>query len=213
MKRLGIGIGVIFLIAVGSTPWAFAQGQPPTVTSSVASFTIVSTKPQGTVWILNLWAFGNRVGTDSGTEGTLTVEVPPTHACKFQADVLRNGKWYSGTVVTLASCGGHVVPPTTTTTTTTTSTTPVTSSRGGGKSKGGKKRDRGGGHKAGTQPAPATTASKTDPTSATKSGTPVSSSQLAFTGTGAGLWTLGVTGGILVAAGAPLAFRRPKLRR
>jgi hypothetical protein len=211
MKRLGIGIGVIFLIAVGSAPWAFAQGQQPTITSSVASFTIVSTNARGAVWILNLWASGNRVGTDSGTQGTLTVEVPPTHACKFQADVLRNGKWYSGNVVTLTSCGGHTVPPTTTTTTTTTSTTPVTSSRGGGQAKGGHQAKHG--KKAETRPAPATTASNTDATSATKSATSVSSSKLAFTGTGAGLWTLGVTGGVLVVAGAPLALRRPKLRR
>jgi len=218
MKRLGIGIGAIFLIAVGSAPWAFAQGQQPTITSTAASFTIVSTKAQGPVWILNLWANGNRVGTDSGTQGTLTVEVPPTHACKFQADVLRNGKWYSGTFATLTSCGGHTVPPTTTTTTTTTttSTTPVTSSRGGSKPKGGQ-HGKGGQKAGGTDPpapAPATTASNADSaTTPTKSATPVSSSKLAFTGIGTGIWTLGLIGGGLVVAGAPLALRRPKLRR
>jgi hypothetical protein len=208
MKRLGIGIGAIFLAVVSSAPWAFAQGQHPTITSSVASFTIVSAKAPGPVWILNLWAKGNRVGTDSGTQGTLTVEVPPTPACKFQADVLRNGKWYSGTRITLTSCGGHTVPPTTTTTSTTTTTTPVTSSRGGSKPNGGQKGK--GGQKAGAGPTPATTASDAH---TTKSATPVSSSKLAFTGTGAGVWTLALIGGVLVVAGAPLALRRPKLRR
>jgi hypothetical protein len=41
----------------------------------------------------------------------------------------------------------------------------------------------------------------------------VSSSKLAFTGIGTGIWTLGLIGGGLVVAGAPLALRRPKLRR
>jgi hypothetical protein len=210
MKRLGISIGAIFLVVVVSAPWAFAQGQHPTITSSVASFTIASTKAQGPVWTLNLWAKGNRVGTDSGTQGTLTVEVPPTPACKFQADVLRNGNWYSGTRITLTSCGGHTVPPTTTTTTTstTTTTTPVTSSRGGSKPNGGQRGK--GGQKAGTDPTPTTTASDAH---ASKSATPVSSSKLAFTGIGAGVWSLALIGGALVVAGAPLALRRPKLRR
>jgi hypothetical protein len=209
MKRLGIGIGAIFLIVVGSAPWAFAQGQKPAITSSAASFTILTANASETVWTLNLWANGNRVGTDSGTGGTLTVEVPPTRSCKFQADVLRNGKWYSGAQAVLTSCGGHTVPPTTTTTTTT-STTPVTSSRGGSKPNGGGK---GKGQKAGTDPTPATMASNSDSPKATNGATPVSSSRLAFTGTGAGLWTLGLTGGVLILAGAPLALRRPKLRR
>jgi hypothetical protein len=46
-----------------------------------------------------------------------------------------------------------------------------------------------------------------------KSPTLVSASKLAFTGTGAGLWILGLVGSGLLLLGALLVVRRPRLRR
>ena len=46
-----------------------------------------------------------------------------------------------------------------------------------------------------------------------KAPTPVSSSQLAFTGVGTGLWTLVLVGSGLVVLGGALLVRRPRLRR
>lgn len=200
MKRLLLCIGAVLMGALGSGTLAFAGGQAPMVTPTEATFVVGPHNPSGTRWTLNLWFKGNLVGTDSGTAGTLTVAVPARPSCKFQADVQRDGKWYSGNDANFTSCGGN--------TTTTTTTTIVTSAKGGKKPKGG--------HKSSTDPSPAATSSK-DPSTkaagATKSPTLVSSSKLAFTGVGAGLWILALAGSGLVLIGMSLVVRRSTLRR
>jgi hypothetical protein len=209
MKRLWMCIGATLLIVLGGGMTAFAGNRPPSITPTLATFTVAPKNSAATIWTLNLWAHGKIVGTASGTAGTLTVTVPATSACKFQADVLRGGQWFSGTIAALSTCGGQPAATTTTTTTTTTSTTsttmPVTSSKGGKKPKGGPK------------PSTDTTGfAKAATTSAVISGkspTPVSSSQLAFTGVGTGLWTLVLVGSGLVVLGASLLVRRPRLHR
>jgi hypothetical protein len=83
------------------------------------------------LWRLQLWADGTLEGSTTGMSGVLTVTVPHTDDCTFQADVattpsgddsstapegdasaLPEGVWtfYSGTRATLTSCG--VTPPT-----------------------------------------------------------------------------------------------------
>ena len=207
MKRLLLCIGAVLMGVAGSETLAFAGERAPMVTPTEATIVVGPHNPAGTTWTLNLWFKGNLVGTDSGTAGTLTVAVPARPSCKFQADVQRNGKWYSGNDANLASCGGNTTT-TTTATTTTTTTTIGTSAKGGKKPKGG--------HKSSTDPSPATTASKdpsTQAAGATKSPTLVSSSKLAFTGVGAGLWILALAGSGLVLIGMSLVVRRSTLRR
>ena len=145
-----------------------------------------------------------RVGTESGTTGTLTVSVPIAPGCSFQVDVLRNGTWFSGRDVTLSSCGG-VVP--TSTTSTTTTTKPPNSAKGGHKPKGGHTPTV---DKFVTSP---TVIPVTKAAQAASTPTPVSSSKLAFTGTGPGLRILALVGSGLMAIGAMLVLRRPRLRR
>ncbi len=70
-------------------------------------------------WTLRLWSHGTLEGTANGTSGTLTVAVPSTNDCTFQADVTvlpPGGQryYYSGTRATVPGCGpvstiaGHI---------------------------------------------------------------------------------------------------------
>jgi hypothetical protein len=206
MKRIVSCVGAATIGALAWGTLAFAGGHAPSITPNEATFVIGPGGVKGTVWTLNLWSKGNRVGSTSGTTGTLIVAVPATPSCSFQADVLRNGKWFSGNDANLTSCGG-VSPTTSTTTSTTTTTKPPTSSKGGHKPKSGH-----------TPVVNKLVASGT-PTPITKSAqgagspTPVSSSKLAFTGAGPGLWILALIGSGLLVTGGGLLLRRPRFRR
>jgi hypothetical protein len=200
MKRLLSCVGAVAVGILGCGSLAFAGGRAPSLTSTTATFVIGNNSGPGTTWTLNLWAKGTRVGSTSGTSGTLTVAVPATPSCIFQADVLRNGKWFSGNDGTFTSCGG--VTPTTSTT-----TKPPVTAKGGHKPKSGH-----------TSPADSLVASPTlKPVAASdlaaSTPTPVSGSRLAFTGTGPGLWTLALIGSGLILTGTMLVVRRPRLHR
>jgi hypothetical protein len=207
MKRIMSGVGIATVGVLGWGTLAFAGGHAPSITPTQATFIIGPGSVKGTVWTLNLWSKGNRDGSDTGTTGTLTVAVPATRNCAFQADVLRNGKWFSGNDATFTSCGGVAPTTSTTTSTTTTTTKPPTSTKGGHKPKGGH-----------TPPVnKLVTSSTPDPVtkaalSASKPAA-VSSSRLAFTGVGPALWILTLVGSGLLVAGGTLILRRPRLRR
>jgi hypothetical protein len=92
-----------------SAPTLAAAPRPPTLTANRAVFVI----PGGSTstWTLKLWSHGNVEGSDSGTSGTLTVAVPFTSDCLFQADVSvtpvgGQSSWYSGVKATVPGCGG-----------------------------------------------------------------------------------------------------------
>jgi hypothetical protein len=88
---------------------AFAAGPKlPTITASQVTFTIPS--PGTSTWTLRLWSHGALQGSDNDTSGTLTVAVPATSDCAFQADVtvLPVGGvrfFYSGVRTTVPGCG------------------------------------------------------------------------------------------------------------
>jgi len=85
-------------IVAPATIASASQIASPSLVPYEATFAIPADARVGTVWTLNLWLQGHLVGSDSGTSGILKVVVPRTKtARKFQADVQRNGKWYSGT--------------------------------------------------------------------------------------------------------------------
>lgn len=211
MKRIVSCVGAATIGVLGCAMWAFAGSHGPSITATQATYVIGPGSVKGTVWTLNLWARdvtkgSKRVGSVSGTTGTLTIAVPSAPDCAFQADVLRNGTWFSGHDATLAHCGE--VPPTSTTTTSTTTTTkPATSAKGGNKPKGG--------HKPAVDKlvTSATPKPVTESSVAASTPTPVSSSRLAFTGVGPALWVLTLVGGGLLLLGTALIVRRPRFRR
>jgi len=114
LKRFLVGTAIVVAGAVpfASSAWASSPARP-TITPTVATFTIPNRTSAGTVWTLNLWAHGTLVGTTSGTSGTLVVNVPATSDCKFQADALkttRSGQktFVAGSGAVVPGCGGGV---------------------------------------------------------------------------------------------------------
>lgn len=107
-------------LAVGQ---AFADGTPQ-LSASGAVFSIPARSKA--TWTLTLWSGGVRRAASTGIGGTLKVTVPRGTPCSIQADVTRNGKYYSGVARTFTGCG----PPTTTTSTSTTSSTSTTTQPG-----------------------------------------------------------------------------------
>ncbi len=195
---VAIGVGIL---GCGTAAFAGAGGHRPRCQNSTeATFVVGNNSGSNTTWTLNLWSKGTRVGSVSGTSGTLTVAVPDKASCTLQADVLRNGKWFGGNDGTFSPCG-HTAA---TTTTTTTTTKPPTSSKGSRKSKGG--------HTTLANSLVAAPTLKPITAAAEGTGTPVSSSRLAFTGVGPGFW-LRLLGGCSSLLGIMLILRRPKLQR
>ena len=204
MRRLLLCIGAVLVGVFGVGALAFAGGQGPVFTSATVTFVVPHSSAR-TTWTLNLWSKGKLVGTDSATDGTLQVAVPSTPSCKFQADVLRDKTWYSGKDADVVNCGGQEQSTTTTTTTTTDPHHLVSK----------KSRVKPQDHlkavvtplKLSTTTVPASTAAdgSTKPT-------PVSSTDLAFTGTGPGLWILVLAGSGLTVVGATLIIRARRLR-
>jgi len=99
--------------AVAFSAAAFAVSpRPPKISATEATFAI----PTGTTstWTLKLWSHGTLEGSDTATSGTLTVAVPATSNCLFQADVSvapvgGRSSYYSGVRATVPGCGP---PPT-----------------------------------------------------------------------------------------------------
>jgi hypothetical protein len=81
-------LGALLLLSVK----AFASSMPgptfttaPAVAVTEARFAI----PDGgsATWTLRVWSHGQLIGSSRGTSGVLTVPVPATQACNFQADI------------------------------------------------------------------------------------------------------------------------------
>lgn len=104
-----MGLSILF----SSSALAGAPRAHPTISPIQSTFHI----PGGSdsLWTLRLWSEGMLEGSTTGASGVLTVAVPHTSGCTFQADVTTTPpggppSFYSGTRVTLTSCG--VAPPT-----------------------------------------------------------------------------------------------------
>jgi hypothetical protein len=95
--------------ACGLSAPAFASTpRPPKLSVTEATFSI----PTGSAstWTLRLWSHGSLEASDAGTSGILTVTVPATSDCVFQADVSvtapgGNPYYYSGSRATMPGCG------------------------------------------------------------------------------------------------------------
>jgi hypothetical protein len=116
LARACIGLSTLVATSLGmvaasaSPSFAFNHATKPTLSPTQASF-VVPASPVG-VWTMNLWTLPkpeNLVGTTSGTSGTLTIPVPQTADCRFQADVRVTvsgvSKFYSGQIATVPGCG------------------------------------------------------------------------------------------------------------
>ena len=122
-KRFASHIVVVLTLSVTV---GIALAQPaeastprPVITKTQATFTIPVSN--GDSWRLRLWSSGTLEGVDIATAGTLTVPVPATADCTFQADISvappgSNTYWYyyPGTRATVPGCGpvstiaGHI---------------------------------------------------------------------------------------------------------
>ncbi len=91
-----------------SAPAFASLPKPPTINATQTTFTIPS--PSTSTWTLRLWSHGTLEGSANATSGMLTVAVPATSDCAFQADVsvLPVGGvrfYYSGARATVPGCG------------------------------------------------------------------------------------------------------------
>jgi hypothetical protein len=91
--------------------WAASTYARPTINATRSTFAI----PAGSTatWTLRLWSHGTLDGSDSGRSGVLSVAVPRTSDCEFQADVTSTpvggtAFFYSGWRTTMANCGAPV---------------------------------------------------------------------------------------------------------
>jgi hypothetical protein len=117
MRRLTLALATAGLVVgsvIGSAGIASAGTRvPPVITATQVTFTIPS-QPTG-VWQLNLFTKhstpNQRLGTTTGTSGTLTLPVPQTPTCDFQADVkvqiggVGDFVFWSGTIAVVPGCG------------------------------------------------------------------------------------------------------------
>ena len=110
-------LGITGAVVALATPALANSPVTPKISATQTTFAI----PSGSAgtWTLRLWSHGTLEGTASGTSGTLTVPVPSTSDCTFQADVTvlpPGGQryYYSGTRATVPGCGpvstlaGHI---------------------------------------------------------------------------------------------------------
>jgi hypothetical protein len=104
----GVGLS-LFLSGLASGP-ALAGPLPvqPKIATTQATFKVPA--PSTLTWTLRLWSHGTLEGSDTGTSGMLTVAVPHTSDCAFQADVSTTAPggrpfFYSGRRATMADCG------------------------------------------------------------------------------------------------------------
>ncbi len=114
LGRLLTVVGVAGTTVLLSVPApAGAANVPPTITPTRATFPVPAKNTS--VWTLRLWSHGTLEGSATGTSGVLTVVVPHTADCAFQADVLQTPpggqpSFYSGNRLKMTGCGGP--PPT-----------------------------------------------------------------------------------------------------
>jgi hypothetical protein len=117
MRRLALALGTTILVAgsvLSSAGVASAETHvKPVITATEVTFTIPST-PSG-VWQLGLTTYPppvTHLGKVTGTSGTLTLPVPKTATCSFQADVkvqvggVGDFVMYSSAKAVVPGCGG-----------------------------------------------------------------------------------------------------------
>jgi hypothetical protein len=113
MKRLALALGTLVVagFVLGTAGVAYANVKP-VITATEVTFTIPST-PTG-VWQLGLTTYPppvTHLGKVQGTSGTLTLPVPKTATCSFQADVkvevtgTSTFVMYSSTKAVVPGCG------------------------------------------------------------------------------------------------------------
>lgn len=110
MLTLVAGVGLsLFVSGLVAGP-ALASPTPvqPKIASTQSTFKVPA--PTTFRWTLRLWSHGTLEGSDTGTSGMLTVAVPHTSDCAFQADVSATASggqpfFYSGTRARMATCG------------------------------------------------------------------------------------------------------------
>jgi len=100
-----------FVLSLPTTTSAASFGHP-TITAADATYKI----PAGTgaMWTLNLWSHGTVEGTATGMSGMLTVVVPTTSDCAFQADVRAITTagapfYFAGIRATVPGCGSKAL--------------------------------------------------------------------------------------------------------
>src|SRR5215831_13250667 len=118
MRRLALALGTILVAgSVLSTAGVASAGihVKPVITATEVTFTIPST-PTG-VWQLGLTTFPppvTHLGKVQGTSGTLSLPVPKTATCSFQADVkvevtgTSTFVMYSSAKAVVPGCGGSM---------------------------------------------------------------------------------------------------------
>jgi hypothetical protein len=90
MRRLAFSLAAVVVVGavLGTASVALAAKEQPTITATQVTFAIPSS-PTG-VWRMTLTTFPpppQVLGRTTGTSGTLTIAVPQTATCSFQADV------------------------------------------------------------------------------------------------------------------------------
>ncbi len=116
MRRLALSLATVLVAgSVLATAGVASAGThvPPVITATQVTFTIPSS-PTG-VWRLTLNTKNStpnhRLGRTTGTSGTLSLPVPQTPTCDFQADVkvqiggVGRFRFYSGAVAVVPGCG------------------------------------------------------------------------------------------------------------
>ncbi len=119
MRRLALSLAATAVVAgsvLGSAGAAFAgTNVKPVITATQVTFTIPSS-PTG-VWQLGLTTYPppvTHLGKVQGTSGTLTLPVPQTATCSFQADVkvevagTSTFVMYSSAKAVVPGCGGSM---------------------------------------------------------------------------------------------------------
>ena len=90
MRRLALSLAAVLVVGsvLGTASVALAAKEQPTITATQVTFAIPSS-PTG-VWRMTLTTYPpppQVLGRTTGTSGTLTIAVPQTATCSFQADV------------------------------------------------------------------------------------------------------------------------------
>ena len=116
MRRLTLFLATALVVGTVMSSAGIASAGPrvpPVITATQVTFTIPS-QPTG-VWVLNLYTKHQTpdlpLGSTSGTSGTLSLPVPQTATCDFQADVRVQiggtgpSVFWSGTIAVVPGCG------------------------------------------------------------------------------------------------------------
>jgi hypothetical protein len=91
-------LGALLLLSVK----AFASSIPGPTFSTAPAVAVTDARyaipdaSTGTTWTMRVWAHGQLIGITRGTSGVLTVPVPASQACTFQADIQTaglGGRW------------------------------------------------------------------------------------------------------------------------